>query len=252
MKMRPPALLMLLSLLVARICVADCGPFESCEVSSSSGNHSLHLEFDRDATLANRKILSERSDASCFRFRLSKLGEMQREGLLWGVGHHLYVLVPDSGDRFVICDPHAGVGIYDNRGSTIALYLGDEFLDLDERLHRPFASGCHPEGCWDDGKNSYQLSDDQQNLQLTVHSGRKVVVSLSSGRILSGAPQIPETVQRVIVGTPHSHGVDWFRVGVLTLLGAAIGTLGLGLVWVLGPRSRLHRTAAGATKSAKD
>jgi hypothetical protein len=157
MKIRLPALVLCLSAFSASIGFADCGPFESCEVSSPSGEYSLFLEFDRDATLAHRKIFRESSEASCFRFRLSKLGELQNEGTILGVGHHLQISLPDAGDRFVLCDPHAGVGIYDSRGNTIALYLGDEFLELDERLNRPFASGCHPEGCWDDGKNSYRL-----------------------------------------------------------------------------------------------
>ena len=61
-------------------------------------------------------------------------------------GHHPSLFVSNSGRRFVIVDPYAGVAIYDQKGAIVKRYEPNDLLTENELENRPGKWTCHPEG----------------------------------------------------------------------------------------------------------
>jgi hypothetical protein len=163
------SLAILISLLRAGVCFADCRPQD--QVVGRSSDHVYRLDLKR--------LSHERSE---FTFRRNAV--IVGTGPIDVQGHHLTAIVADTGSYFVLHDVYEGLALYDSQGRRLAAFTGDDLLSWRERATRPHKWACHPEGRWARETGAVSFSDNGTAVEVITHAGRQITIDPATGQIV--------------------------------------------------------------------
>jgi hypothetical protein len=178
------SLAILISLLRAGACFADCRPQD--QVVGLSADQVYRLDITR--------LSHERSE---FTFRRHDV--IVGTGPIDVQGHHQSAIVADTGSYFVLHDVYEGLAVYDSQGRRLAGFTGDDLLSWRERATRPHKWACHPEGRWARESSAVSFSDNGTAVEVITHAGRRITIDPATGQIVRSTLDLVQT--SLIVGT---------------------------------------------------